>query len=606
MNPLSFIPENAPFTPDQRAWLNGFFSGIFGVAPGQMPAGSESMLTGLPPGMHSLPPPEPVHPVQASPLRVTVPFSDPIVFASDSVSSIASRDSSPGVFGSPAVAIAGSDRLSPMAKDESARLADDDDDFPWHDPSMERKERTELAAGRPLKRQLMAAMAQLDCGACGYLCQTYGEALASGAETCTGLCVPGGDETEQHLEALLSENRKTKSVKVLSPAMSVGSVIQVSALPSTEPLRSEPLGIGFDRKNPIKASFLFARPLNRQGSAKDTRHVSLKFEDVVPMYRPGDALGIYPTNDPRLVERVIESAGLRGEGLVTTPLGATKTLFDAFKEDCCLKSVPDAFSQRIAHESGASGNMVAIDRDCDLLGALQRCGMRWANPQELVNLLRPLQPRLYSISSSPKKYPHQIHLTVARVQWQWNERTRLGVASTMLADRLAVDQSLRVFLHRPQAFALPQDPAVPMIMVGPGTGIAPFIAFLQDRQATGGRGKNWLFFGDQHAANDFLYEDQLAAWQRSGHLHRLETAFSRDQEEKIYVQDRLLQHGREVFEWLEAGAHFYICGDAKSMAASVQQALLQIISTHGRMTPEAAQVRLKEWQKQDRYQKDVY
>lgn len=482
--------------------------------------------------------------------------------------------------------------LEPVAEE-------DDHDFPWHDPGLSMSERMELVKGKPLKRRLMAAMAQLDCGACGYVCQTYSEALDNGTETCTNLCAPGGMETEAKLEQILADKPQ---LPVASRPPAGAQVIAMPAVPTKRSATPRPAGeevkIGFDRKNPIVGKFIFARPLNRAGSAKDTRHVAIGFDSRVPAYRVGDAMGVYPLNDTKLVEKILAGLGTDSEEPVVLPSGEVRTVFDALREFCCLKSVPEM----LAVAMGIS----KWEGDADVLDAVLAASSTGLSAQQLVTHLRPIQPRLYSISSSPKKYPRQIHLTVGRVQWRSGDRTKLGTASTMFADRLTTGQELKVFIHRPQAFALPSDPAAPMIMVGPGTGIAPFIAFLQEREATGASGRNWLFFGDQHSATDFLYEEHIEAWRKSGVLDRLDTAFSRDQAEKVYVQDRMLQHGAEIYEWLHAGSHFYVCGDAKSMATSVQQALQQIIAMHEGVTPDAAMERIKQLQREQRYQRDVY
>jgi sulfite reductase (NADPH) flavoprotein alpha-component len=534
MNPANFVPENAPFSPEQRAWLNEFFAGMFGPTPGFANANLDSTLS-----------------------QANIPVSQPA--------------ESTALEASPQVSV---EQIA--TPDTTAEF--DDHDFPWHDPNLDMSERLTLAEGKPLKRQLMAAMAQFDCGACGYVCQTYSEAIARGEETCLDLCVPGGGETEQQLRKMVEANR-------ILPVLS-------------QPSRTSQMSPGFDRNQPITGRFLYAKPLNQKGSSKDTRHVAIRFDSDCPAYRPGDALGVFPTNDPRLVDQILSRLQIDGMETIRTTKGENKTLFGALVEDCCLKTVPEKLSQRLG--------LGQLDQTNDVLDAITLGKLGGIDAQELFGLLRAMQPRLYSISSSPKKFPSEIHLTVGRVEWAQGSRTRLGVASNMFASRLVPRESLNVFVHRPQAFQLPQDPTVPMIMVGPGTGIAPFIGFLQEREAIGSTGRNWLFFGDQHATTDFLYEDQIRAWHRSGVLSRLETAFSRDQSAKVYVQDRLLEYGREVYQWLQAGAHFYVCGDAKSMAASVQLALQQIIATFGGITFEAAGDRIKEMQKEHRYQRDVY
>jgi sulfite reductase (NADPH) flavoprotein alpha-component len=227
------------------------------------------------------------------------------------------------------------------------------------------------------------------------------------------------------------------------------------------------------------------------------------------------------------------------------------------------------------------------------------------DPKEFVSLLKKLQPRLYSISSSPKAHPGEVHLTVGAVRYESHGRARKGVCSTFLADRVEAGGTVPVFVQTAHGFRLPSDPAKPIIMVGPGTGIAPFRAFVEERRATGATGGNWLFFGDQQRANDFLYEEELTAMQRDGFL-RLDLAFSRDQAEKIYVQNRMLQNASELWKWLEEGAHFYICGDAKRMARDVDAALHIIIETAGGKSPEEATAYVQNLKATKRYQRDVY
>jgi sulfite reductase (NADPH) flavoprotein alpha-component len=224
----------------------------------------------------------------------------------------------------------------------------------------------------------------------------------------------------------------------------------------------------------------------------------------------------------------------------------------------------------------------------------------------LVTALGAIAPRLYSISSSPERCKGQVHLTVRRVAYDVNGRTRKGVASTMLADRVGPGSPVRVYVQKSHGFTLPADPETPIIMVGPGTGIAPFRAFLQERDEHGAKGKSWLFFGDRSSAHDFLYEDELTDFLRRGVLTRLDTAFSRDQDQKVYVQHRLIERGEELFAWLENGAHLYVCGDAKRMAADVDRALREIVRHHGRMSEEAAAAYVKALTTSGRYRRDVY
>jgi sulfite reductase (NADPH) flavoprotein alpha-component len=225
---------------------------------------------------------------------------------------------------------------------------------------------------------------------------------------------------------------------------------------------------------------------------------------------------------------------------------------------------------------------------------------------EFIPLLKKLAPRLYSISSSPKAHPGEVHLTVGAVRYESHGRERKGVASTFLADRVGDAEFVKVFVQPSHGFKPPANGDLPMIMVGPGTGIAPFRAFLEERQATGAKGKNWLFFGDQKRSTDFLYEEQLTAWQKSGFLTRLDLAFSRDQAEKIYVQTRMLEHAAELWKWLEEGGHFYVCGDASRMAKDVDDALHKVIETAGGKSADEAKAYVAKMKNEKRYQRDVY
>ncbi|HEU5115393.1 MAG TPA: sulfite reductase subunit alpha, partial [Isosphaeraceae bacterium] len=246
------------------------------------------------------------------------------------------------------------------------------------------------------------------------------------------------------------------------------------------------------------------------------------------------------------------------------------------------------------------------DPNLDILDILRRHPPTWVDPAQFVSGLSPLKPRLYSISSSPKRHAGQVHLTVRRVSYERNGRSRKGVASTMLADRVTSGSSLRVFVQKSHGFRLPADPKTPVIMVGPGTGIAPFRAFLHERDVLGAPGRTWLFFGDQRSSHDFLYQAELLDLKQRGILSRMETAFSRDQEKKIYVQDRIREHGAEIFSWLEAGAYLYVCGDAKRMATDVDRALRDLIAHSGSMTEQSARAYMAALTSSGRYLRDVY
>lgn len=375
---------------------------------------------------------------------------------------------------------------------------------------------------------------------------------------------------------------------------------------------------GYSRKNPFPARLAVNRKLTAAGSNKDTRHFEISLEGSGLHYEVGDSLGVFPTNDPVLVELVLQELGLGGDEAVVTADGAPSSLRDALLKSYILtepsKQLLEAVSERDSSaaflktllDPAAKADLENFVFGRDVLDVLQEFTAAKFTAGEFVKVLRKLQPRLYSIASSQRAVGESVHLTVAVVRYTvgHSQRGRSGVCSTFLAER--AEAGVPVFVHTAKHFRLPEDPSAKVIMVGPGTGIAPFRAFLQDREKTGAAGENWLFFGDQRAATDFLYQDELEAAASRGILSRLTTAFSRDQAEKIYVQHRMIEHSTEIFEWLEAGAYFYVCGDAKNMAKDVDAALHSIVETRGAMSTEQAKEYVDNLKKQKRYRKDVY
>jgi sulfite reductase (NADPH) flavoprotein alpha-component len=496
------LPESAPFSSAQRAWLNGFFAGLIS-------------LNGAPTGAEDI-----AQTTQAAPEAV--------------------------------------------------------EDFPWHDPALPLDQRMEMAKEKPLERRMMAAMAQLDCGACGYVCKTYSEAIARGEEKNLTLCSPGGKETSNKLKELVQ--------------------LGVKVAPVTKP-QAAPASGKHDRRNPFVARLVGCQALNKPGSEKDTRHVVLDLKGSHLSYKPGDALGVWAENCPQLVQEILELLRASGAEEVTGADGQATSLREALIREYTITQPSTELFTLL--ERAEEENVAVVD-------LLRRHGEA-VDPAAFVAALSPMQPRLYSISSSLLAHPNQVHLTVGVVRYKSGCGTDCnGVASTYFADRLRPGQKARVFVHSSAKFALPADGNTPMIMVGPGTGIAPFRAFLSERQAAGQRGRNWLFFGDQRQGTDFLYEEEMEAFVATGVLTNLSLAFSRDQQEKVYVQHRMIERGREIFEWLKGGAHFYVCGDAKRMAGDVDRALREIVTQHGGMNAEAANDYVAEMVKAGRYQRDVY
>jgi sulfite reductase (NADPH) flavoprotein alpha-component len=389
---------------------------------------------------------------------------------------------------------------------------------------------------------------------------------------------------------------------------------------SGEPPESarEPRALPWSRNNPFPARLKTNRRLNKAGSAKDTRHFEIVLDGGGLSYEVGDALGVMPKNDPVLVEELLATLGCKGEEPVKDAHGQDSTLHEALLSTFVIRQPPPSFVKEAAMRAGNVELLALLEptRQADfdkwtwgreVIDVLKTCAAAKFAPAEFCGFLRKLQPRLYSISSSPKAHPGEVHLTVGAVRYESHGRTRKGVSSTWLADRVALGETpVPVFMQHSHGFRLPEGGNAPVIMVGPGTGIAPFRAFLEERRATGATGKNWLFFGDQQRAFDFLYEEEFTAWQQDGSLTRLELAFSRDQAEKVYVQDRMREHAGELWSWLEAGAHFYVCGDARRMAKDVDAALHEVIHRAGGKSLEAAAEYVAKLKSEKRYQRDIY
>ena len=452
-----------------------------------------------------------------------------------------------------------------------------------------------LAEGKPLPRRLMAAMAQQDCGQCGYNCKDYADALFVKKEERLNLCVPGGKETARMLKKFYAELGEGQAAVAPAPA----PVVALS-MP------------GRSRDNPVYATFLSRRRLNKPGSEKETWHVEFDLAECGLDYVVGDSFGIFPANDPALVDAVIRALDAPPDFPI-----AGRTLREVLTDSVSLSPAPDMLFQFISYLTGGDRKKKAKaladgqdpDGDAatlDVLAALQKFSGIRPDPEAFIESLDVLQPRVYSISSSLKCNPGRVSLTVDAVRYDVEKRTRLGVASTFLAGRVSPGDKIRVYVQKAQHFALPADPNVPIIMIGPGTGVAPFRAFLQERIATQATGRNWLYFGHQRSDFDFFYQDEFVAMRSAGHLNRLTLAWSRDGNEKIYVQHRMRDDGRDLWDWLSHGAHIYVCGDALRMAKDVERALIDVIAEHGKRSPEDAARYVADLKKNDRYQADVY
>ncbi len=385
-----------------------------------------------------------------------------------------------------------------------------------------------------------------------------------------------------------------------------------AAVPAEAPAGTSP----YSRTNPFKAEVLENLNLNGRGSNKETRHLELSLEGSGLTYEPGDSLGIYPENDPELVDLLLnEFKWDASENVTVNKEGETRPLREALISNFEITVLTKPLLKQAAELTGNDKlkallenreELKAYTQGRDVIDLVRDFGPWNVSAQEFVAILRKMPARLYSIASSLSANPDEVHLTIGAVRYEAHGRERKGVCSVLCSERLQPGDTIPVYLQSNKNFKLPQDQETPIIMVGPGTGVAPFRSFMQDREETGAKGKSWMFFGDQHFVTDFLYQTEWQKWLKDGVLTKMDVAFSRDTEEKVYVQNRMLEHSKELFQWLEEGASFYVCGDKTNMARDVHNTLVEIIETEGKMSREQAEGYLAEMKKQKRYQRDVY
>ncbi|MEQ9863205.1 NADPH-dependent assimilatory sulfite reductase flavoprotein subunit [Pectobacterium aroidearum] len=409
----------------------------------------------------------------------------------------------------------------------------------------------------------------------------------------------------------LAEQWRRQLVDILQARVPVQgeAVAQIAAQGALDEITSSP----YSKSSPLHATFAVNQKVTGRGSEKDVRHIEIDLGDSGLRYQPGDALGVWFDNDPALVQELLELLWLKGDESVSVD-GKTLPLSQALKSHFELTQNTAPIVEKYA----------ALSRNETLLSlladkpALQQFAQRTPlvdmvrqapaelTADQLLGLLRPLTPRLYSIASSQAEAESEVHITVGVVRYEYEGRARAGGASSYLADRLSEDDEIRVFIEHNDNFRLPANSDTPVIMIGPGTGIAPFRAFMQQRDAEGAEGKNWLFFGNPHFTEDFLYQVEWQRYVKDGLLTNIDLAWSRDQAHKIYVQDKLREKGAEVWRWIQDGAHLYVCGDANRMAKDVERALLDVIVEHGGMDSEQADEFLSDLRLERRYQRDVY
>lgn len=608
MSGIPYIPASAPFTPEQRAWLNGYLAGLL----------SNADLSAAPDAPNGSPEPA------KEPLLV--------MFGSQSGSAEAlakrlAKAAEPKGFAPQLLA------LNDYAKAEltqGGQVVIVTSTWGEGDPPDNATEFWNFikADAAPRLEQLSYAVLALGdrnysdfCGAGRKFDERLAALGATRIHDRVDCDVDFEADAAKWIDGLWAKLKVTQPAGSsrnggAHPVVESGSAL-AAELPGSGKLPDTRSG-GWSRKQPFPAKLITNRRLNGPGSAKDTRHFEISLAGSGLTYEVGDALGVVPSNCPMLVGDILAALGCDGEEAVKDSDGIEQSLRLALSKSCVITRPTQALLKELTTRTG-DAQLTALldpankDKLGDWLWGREVIDLLLAFPQaklsaaDLVSLLGKLQPRLYSISSSPKAHPDEVHLTVGAVRYESHGRGRKGVCSTFLADRVALGETpVPVFVQTSHGFRLPADGNVPIIMVGPGTGIAPFRAFLEERRATGATGRNWLLFGDQKSACDFLYREQLEAMRSEGVLTRLDLAFSRDQSEKVYVQDRMLSAADELWSWLEAGAHFYVCGDAKRMAKDVDAALHQAVATAGGKSTEDAAAYVAALKQAKRYQRDVY
>ncbi len=538
MTSIPIIPDNAPFSTEQRSWLNGFLAGVLsrGVST-KTPAIAEAPKTPL-----------------------------LIAFGSQSgnAESLAKRLTKTAASRGFAARAAGLDSLRPtdFIQDQNVLIITST----WGEGDMPDNAVSFWDAIKENDSSPKLASVKYSVLALGD--KNYGDTFClAGKKIDARLAELGAHRITDRVDCDVEFDELAKKWSENAFAILSGAASTAASSTASED-NSE---TGWTKKNPFQAALIGNEHLNEDGSSKDTRHIAFSLAGSGLSYEVGDALGVHVQNCPEVVDSIIAAHGFDPTAQV-----GSKSLRESL---ICDYEVRSYFGQT---------PKPGITLEAFLEG------------------LRKLQPRLYSIASSIKAHPDEVHLCVGTVRYNTEDVLHKGVASTFLADRLPLGGTTGIYIHTAAHFRLPSDASKPVIMIGPGTGIAPFRAFLEEREATRAPGKNWLFFGDQKQSTDFLYQAQINAWLQKGLLTRLDTAFSRDQEEKIYVQTRMLRAADELWQWLEEGAFLYVCGDAKRMAKDVDEALHKIIEKQGGKSPSEATAYVAQMKKEKRYARDVY
>ncbi|MGA7157802.1 MAG: sulfite reductase subunit alpha [Acidobacteriaceae bacterium] len=585
MNPtVPFIPDDAPFTPEQRSWLNGFLAGVYSTVEA------------------------PLAKTSAPALNIAILFATQSGTSERLAKKLAKELKQQGH--APELASLDTYTTASLAEQTHALvLASTYGEGDPPDGAQAFAESLHLLSAPRLDNLRYAVFALGDTSYehfCKFGADLDARFYALGG---TRLCdrVDSGVDVDEPFDQWKSTVLASLSAP---PSLSVSASI---AQPGSAPAKPHT----HTRENPYLAEVIDKRHLTHEVSSKLTVHVGISLAGSEVHYEAGDACGVIAQNDPAVVEEILTRTNFSPEEIITLPkLGAT-TLLEALTHHLqpsrLTRKTVQAYAalgdcRRLEHLLSAEAHkeLDAYMYDRGLIDLIEECPGLLTSPAQLIDILPKLSTRLYSISSSPAFHSGELHTTVAVVRYHAHNRDRGGVCSTMLSERTPLGARVPIYIQPNKKFRLPADPAAPIIMIGPGTGIAPFRSFLHERRALGATGRNWLFFGDRSARTDFLYRDELEAMCHDGHLTRLDTAFSRDQEHKVYVQDRMVEFGAEFWKWLNDGASLYVCGDASRMAKDVDAALHRLIEEHGSKDSEAAQEFVQELQEQNRYHRDVY
>lgn len=589
---MPHIPEDAPFTPAQRAWLNGYLAGLYSYAPAQPAAASAGLRVAV---------------LFGSQTGTAEGLARKLVKELKAAGHDASLSSLEGYV--PATLAAETCALFVVSTYGEGEAPDAVQPF-FQQLCVEHF---------PLLGNLSFAVFALGDSHYEHFCQ-FGKDLDAKLEGLGGTRILARCDSDVEVDKPWSSWKHTAVGKLRAMAAPAAEPTDAPATAgalhgSSAPQPAE--ASKHSRENPYLSTLREKRPLTQPASTKLTIHLDFAIEDAALRYEAGDACGVVPRNSPGLIASILDRMQCSGEESVEISRVGSLPLREALLHHCAITRL----TRRMVAEYAALGQcqrltsllapeqQAALDQYLhgrDIVDLLKECPGVLRSPQDLVRILPRLVPRLYSISSSPAAHPGQIHTTVSVVRFHAHNRDRGGVCSTWLADRIEVGEQLPIYIQPNKKFRLPEDSATPVIMVGPGTGIAPFRAFLHERRVTGATGKNWLFFGERSASTDYLYRDELEKMHADGHLTQLDAAFSRDQEHKVYVQDRMMQRASQLWEWLEAGAHLYVCGDGARMAKDVDRTLHRIVEAQGQLQPEQAESYIQALKDNRRYQRDVY